>query len=376
MAIGLCWAAPVMAAETATDEDERSITVTGQQMDGPDTYTAQHQNAAIGLDLSPRETPQTITVLTRQLLDDQRIETIDDVLGKTPGVSSYAQDNAGRITYRSRGFDITNYKIDGMQVDGQTNFSGVGTSMNMDLYDNLQIIRGANGLLGGTGDPSATIYLQRKAPGTKLAAQGMLTLGNWNKRRAMGDLNLPITRDGHVRSRLVFTDESTDTFRDREHVARRGVLGNVAVDLGPRTVLNGGLQYERTRNDGASWGGNVPIWFADGSLANLPRSTNPVTNWSVARRNPPPPSPRWTINGARTGICACPMPIRRVPATATSAWPRSTMPRAMWAALPVSGTRMARGPSSTASIPNMKPSARISTSACRDRSICSGAITS
>lgn len=284
MALALGWAGAAMAADTAADEDGDSITVTGQQMVEANTYTGKHQNAAIGLDLSPRETPQTITVLTRQLLDDQRIETIDDVLGKTPGVTSYAQDNAGRTTYRSRGFDITNYKIDGMQVDGQTNFSGVGTSMNMDLYDNLQIIRGANGLLGGTGDPSATIYLQRKAPGTKLGAQGMLTLGNWNKRRVMGDLNLPITRDGHVRSRLVFTDESTDTFRVREHINRRGVLANVAVDLGPRTVLNGGIQYERTRNDGASWGSNVSIWFADGSLANLPRSTNPVTNWSVGKR--------------------------------------------------------------------------------------------
>ncbi|QJU60880.1 TonB-dependent siderophore receptor [Sphingomonas sp. AP4-R1] len=222
--------------------------------------------------------------MTRQLLDDQQITTIDDALKTTPGITSYQNDNAGRTTYRARGFDITNYRIDGMQVDGSTSLSGLGSSMNLDLYDSLQIVRGANGLLGGTGDPSATIYLQRKQPTTKLGANAMLILGNWNRRRVMGDLNTPIVADGAVRARLVFSDEDTDTFRDREHVKRRGVMANIAANLGPNTVLNGGIQYERTRNDGASWGANVSIWYADGSLANLPRSTNPVTDWSVARR--------------------------------------------------------------------------------------------
>jgi outer membrane receptor for ferric coprogen and ferric-rhodotorulic acid len=241
-------------------------------------------DAAIGLPLTLRETPQTVTVITRQLMDDQRIETLDDMMARSPGITSYAQDNAGRTTYRARGFNITNYKIDGMQVDGQTSLSGGGASTNLDLYEGVQILRGANGLLGGTGDPSATIYLQRKLPGKKLGASGLLTLGNWNKRRAMGDLNMPLTQSGSVRARLVYTDESTDTFRQREHVDRRAALGSLAVDLGPNTVLAGGVQYERTVNRGATWGSNVSIWFADGSLANLSRSTNPVANWSVARR--------------------------------------------------------------------------------------------
>jgi outer membrane receptor for ferric coprogen and ferric-rhodotorulic acid len=280
LASALCFAQPAVADEA----DEESIVVTGQRTEDTKSYTGHEASIAIGLPLSLRETPQTVTVVTRQLLDDQQIETIDDVLGTTPGVTSYANDNAGRTTYRARGFDITNYRIDGMQVDGQTNFSGGGASTNMDLYDSVQIVRGANGLLGGTGDPSATIYLQRKQPTTTLGASGMLTLGNWNKRRVMGDLNVPVTTDGGVRARLVFTDESTDTFREREHIDRRGILANVAVNLGPQTVLNGGIQYERTRNDGASWGSNVSIWFADGTLANLPRKTNPVTDWSVAKR--------------------------------------------------------------------------------------------
>ncbi|RDI37679.1 outer membrane receptor for ferric coprogen and ferric-rhodotorulic acid [Gluconacetobacter liquefaciens] len=249
------------------------------------SYTASEASASTGLSLSLRETPQTVTVLTRQLMDDQQINTLDDVLTMTPGVTSYANDNAGRTTYRARGFDITNYKIDGMQIDGSTSFAGVGSSMNMDLYENVQIVRGANGLLGGTGDPSATIYLQRKRAGRTFGVNGLLRLGNWNERRVMADVNTPLNRSGSIRSRYVFSWDDTDTFREREHVNRIGALASFAADLSSRDVLNFGFQYERTRNDGASWGTNVPIWYADGTPTHLSRKTNPVANWSQATRD-------------------------------------------------------------------------------------------
>ncbi|WP_257640897.1 TonB-dependent siderophore receptor [Acetobacter okinawensis] len=249
------------------------------------SYTASETSASTGLPLSLRETPQTVTVITRQVMDDQQINTLDDVLNTTPGVTSYANDNAGRTTYRARGFDITNYKIDGMQIDASTSFGGVGSSMNMDLYDNVQIVRGANGLLGGTGDPSATIYMQRKAPQREFAANGLLRLGNWNEHRVMADLNTPLNHSGTIRSRYVFSWDDTDTFRVREHVNRIGALANFTADISARDTLNFGFQYERTQNDGASWGSNVPIWYADGTATNLPRSTNPAADWSKAVRD-------------------------------------------------------------------------------------------
>ncbi|WP_415497500.1 TonB-dependent siderophore receptor [Acetobacter sp.] len=249
------------------------------------SYTAPETSASTGLPLSLRETPQTVTVMTRQVMDDQQINTLDDVLTTTPGVTSYANDNAGRTTYRARGFDITNYKIDGMQIDASTSFGGVGSSMNMDLYDNVQIVRGANGLLGGTGDPSATIYLQRKAPQREFSANGLLRLGNWNEHRVMADLNAPLNHTGTIRSRYVFSWDDTDTFRVREHVNRIGALANFTADISSRDTLDFGFQYEKTRNDGASWGTNVPIWYADGTNTNLSRSTNPAADWSQATRD-------------------------------------------------------------------------------------------
>lgn len=267
-----------------TDKSHEHIEVRSQRWD-KGSYTAHESSTATGLRLSLRETPQTVTVVTRQIMDDQQINSLDDVLNMTPGVTSQKSDNAGRTTYRARGFNITNYKIDGMQIDGTTSFGGVGASMNMDLYENVQIIRGANGLLGGTGDPSATIYLQRKSPEKYFAANGMLRLGNWNEHHVMADLNTPLNKKGTIRSRYVFSWDDTDTFRVREHVNRLGALANFTADISTNDTLNFGFQYERNRTNGASWGTNVPIWYADGTVANLPRKTNPAADWSVSTRD-------------------------------------------------------------------------------------------
>ncbi|MHC1480227.1 TonB-dependent siderophore receptor [Frateuria aurantia] len=253
--------------------------------DDPHSYTVRSTPVSTGLDLSLRETPQTVTVISRQQMDDENIQTLDDVLSAVPGVSSFSYDNSGRTTYRARGFDITNYRIDGMLVNGSAALDGQGEDFNMDLYENVQVVMGANGLMGGTGDPSATIYLQRKLPTETFGINASVTTGSWDKKRAMVDLNMPLTKDGRIRSRLVVSDENSGTFRERESVRRLGVLGSVAADLTSSTTLTLGVEYNRTTNNGASWGTNVPIWYADGSRTHLSRSTNPVADWSVAKRS-------------------------------------------------------------------------------------------
>lgn len=155
----------------------------------------------------------------------------------------------------------------------------------MDLYDHVQVVRGANGLLGGSGDPSATVYLERKRPARGFAAAAALTVGSHDKRRLMGDLNAPLSADGRVRSRVVISAEDSDTFRQREDIQRLAGLASIAADFGSATLVNLGVQYEKSRTGGASWGSNVPIWWADGSRATLPRSTNPAADWSLSKRD-------------------------------------------------------------------------------------------
>ncbi|MFY3136974.1 TonB-dependent siderophore receptor [Achromobacter xylosoxidans] len=245
------------------------------------SYTVPSTRASTGLTLNPKDTPQSVSVVTRQQMDDQGMQSIGDVLGSTTGITFTEFDNGGRTTYRARGFDITNYKVDGLSSIGGASFNGgASSSINMDLYDSVSIVRGANGLLGGIGDPSATIDLVRKRP--RRALGGSLTLrgGSWDKKNLVGDINVPLAPEGRIRSRLVFSGEDSGGFRDRSRTERQGFLASFAMDVTDRTQVGLGFQYEHSKIHGATWGANVPIWFADGSPTHFSRRLNLVPDWS------------------------------------------------------------------------------------------------
>lgn len=280
-------AAAETAAADAFDGQVRTLDalqVTGERGRDVTSYTVESSSRATGLDLSLRQTPQTVTVVTRQQIEDRQLRSLDDVLTGAPGITASSNDVGARTSYRARGFAISNYRVDGMQIGGSSDFSGSGQAFNMDLYESAQIVRGANGLLGGTGDPSATVDLQRKRPERAFGGTASLTVGSWDRVRAAGDLSVPITADGDVRALLAVSNETGDGFRDHETVDRRAALLHLVADIGERTRVSAGFQSESNRLGGASWGANVPIWYADGSWTDLPRSTNPVADWSVSKR--------------------------------------------------------------------------------------------
>lgn len=275
--------------DTRTEETSVLPTIKVSAEQNPSTektksYTVKKTSSSTGLALTPKETPQSVTTVTRQQLDDKAAQTIGDVLASTTGITFKEQDNGGRTSYRSRGFDISNYKADGLAILGTSGFSGAGNSINMDLYDHVNIIRGANGLLGGVGDPSATIDLVRKLPQKEFSGSLKLRTGSWNKKNAVGDINIPFTQDGSIRSRLVVSSEDSDGFRDHENMKRTGVLASIAMDVSDNTTIGAGFQYEKSNMRGSSWGTNVPIWFADGSETHFSRSFNPVADWSKSER--------------------------------------------------------------------------------------------
>lgn len=241
-------------------------------------------SGATGLMLTRRETPQSIGVVTRQQMDDENVETLDDALLNATGITATQLDVGGRVSYRARGYEITNFRIDGLQINGQTGFNGQGMSINMDLYDRVEVLRGANGLLGSTGDPSGVVDLVRKEPRKTRFGSAGITVGSWGKKHLTADLNQPLNADGSVRARFVVSGDDSDSFRDRERSKSVGALASFAADLTSATTVGLGVQYERRRLDGATWGTNVPIWFADGTPTNFRRSLSAAANWSYSER--------------------------------------------------------------------------------------------
>ncbi|MFJ4064059.1 TonB-dependent siderophore receptor [Pseudomonas sp. NPDC089996] len=243
-------------------------------------YTVESTRSSTGLELTPRQTPQSVTTITRQQMDDRDVHSIEQALDTTPGVSATKSEVGGRTDFRARGYSISNWKVDGLQFQGGSDFSGGGNALNMDLYERIDIVRGANGLLGGTGDPSATVNLIRKAPTRAFGGSAYATYGSWDKRRLGADLNLPLSEDGRLRSRFVMTQGDANSFRDNQSERSRAALANFEFDIDDATTLGAGYQYEYNKVVGGGWGANIPIWYKDGSKTDLPRSTNVVPSWS------------------------------------------------------------------------------------------------
>ena len=258
-------------------------TITGTADDstteGTGSYTTGQTGTATRLPLSLRETPQSVVVVTRQRMDDQKLDTLQGVLNNTPGISSYQSDSE-RTSFYSRGFLIDNIQYDGIPTDlgDIINGSGVG-SLDTAFYDRVEVVRGASGLLTGTGNPSAAINLVRKKPTPEFSANASLSAGRWDSYRGMGDISTTLTEDGRIRARMVGTYQDARSYLDGYKPQRQAFYGVVEADLTPDTTLSLGYDYQDSTPNGSTWGG-MPLWFSDRTQATYSRSKNYAQSWS------------------------------------------------------------------------------------------------
>ncbi|KAG1314068.1 hypothetical protein G6F62_013983 [Rhizopus arrhizus] len=133
--------------------------------EGTGSYTTPATSAATGLTLSLRETPQSVSVVTRQRIDDQNLRSLDEVMGNVVGVQVVSEDT-DRTDFWSRGFYIDSLQYDG--VPTTIGLSMYGESDNDSfIYDRIEVVRGATGLMSGAGNPGASINLVRKRGGAE-----------------------------------------------------------------------------------------------------------------------------------------------------------------------------------------------------------------
>ena len=124
-----------------------------------DSLLSTATGAALGLPLRLRQIPQAVTVITSQNMEDQNLTSLDSVLQSAAGVTRNFIDSE-RVNYSSRGFAVDNIMYDGVVSSLDNGIGFIDTA----LYDRVEVVRGATGLLTGAGNPSASINLIRKRP--------------------------------------------------------------------------------------------------------------------------------------------------------------------------------------------------------------------
>lgn len=270
------------AAETAALQlGATNISAEGLGATTEDThaYTTGSMSSATGLPLSIRETPQSVTVITRQQMDDRGVQSVGDALRNTPGVSTQKYDS-DRSEFSARGLAITNFQYDGINIP----YDGVyGENPNNGddaaSIDRVEIIKGATGLMTGNGDPSATVNLIRKKPTKQFKASISGTVGSWDAYRTVGDISGSLTDSGNVRGRFVGAYSDKNSYLDHYSQKKDLFYGILEADLTDDTLLTFGIDKSSITPRGTSWTGN-PVYFSDGGRTDFARHFNSGADWS------------------------------------------------------------------------------------------------
>ncbi len=141
-----------------------------------------------GLALTLKETPQSVTVIQQDLIRTLALTNVNDLLDQVVGIN-VERNETDRTMYDSRGFDITNFQVDsiGLPMIEGLQFGGLDTV----LWDRVEVIRGANGMMTGVGNPSATVNYVRKRPTSDVEASLTGLVGSWDQKRLEADVSGP-----------------------------------------------------------------------------------------------------------------------------------------------------------------------------------------
>ncbi|MBD9389659.1 TonB-dependent siderophore receptor [Agrobacterium sp. AGB01] len=238
------------------------------------SYTTGAMSAATKLPLAVHETPQAVTVITRQKMNDQAMTTVEDVVRNSTGMN-LRKWGGERQRYYARGFMIDNFILDGLPVNYEPDTFTDGT---LSMYDHVEVVRGATGLVTGTGDPSGTMNFVRKRPTETAQTSVTTSIGSWANYRGELDVGGPLNEDGTIRGRFVTGLQDKNNFI-RDYESRRQLYyGTLEFDVGDSTTLSVGGYYNREDNPGADWNGLGTN--PDGSFLDISRSTRLSPTWS------------------------------------------------------------------------------------------------
>lgn len=241
------------------------------------TYGEQGKtNTATKLDLTLFETPQTVTAISRTQLDDFALTTINDVLNYAPGIT-VEEVETDRNYYTARGIDIVNFQYDGVGIPfiSGLSFGQQDTA----LYEKIEIVKGAAGLITGLANPSATINYIRKRPTKELQASVALSLDEWSGRRLDGDVSGSI--NSNIRGRAVLAYDKGESYLDRHEDETKLAYGIVEFDLSDATLLTLGHSFDNSHSTGVLWGA-LPLKYSDGTPTNYDVSTSNAPDWTFA----------------------------------------------------------------------------------------------
>ena len=231
----LLGSAPASAELAAEAADAPAIIVYGR----PDGYDIEKTRTATKTETPLIDVPQTVTVLSREQIDDQGVESLGEALRYVPGVV-LGQGEGHRDQVTLRGQNTTaDFFLDGLRDDAQYYRPLYNT-------DRVEVLKGANALIFGRGGGGGVINRVSKAPEFEKArtdfSAGVDSFGGWS---IAADLDQPVGES--FAARLNATYEALNNHRDRFDGHFTGIAPTLGWKLGEATRLVAAYEYVEDR---------------------------------------------------------------------------------------------------------------------------------
>lgn len=251
------------AAETATLEP---IKVQGAAEAGG--YVADLSSAGSKMEARLLETPQSVSVVTRQQMDDQAAQNVRQALRYTPGLTAEYRGAGGSrydtVIYRGFGGGI-NYDYsyqDGMRLLG-ANYA----IPQIDTYnlERIEVLRGPSSVLYGQGTPGGLVNLVSKKPTDTPLREIELQAGSHGFAQAGFDFGGPVDEAGKVLYRLTGVAHTGKTQIDYQKDERMAIAPAITFRPNADTSLTILAQYQHD-----PYGGYYGFLPAVGTIQDLP----------------------------------------------------------------------------------------------------------
>jgi catecholate siderophore receptor len=234
----------VQAAETAEPQQLPKISV-GAAADDEEVTSYKRDVVSSPKYAEPLiDIPQNIAVVTRQVIDDQKLLSLRDVLSTVPGITFGAGEGGGGYgdSLTLRGFAGSN----DITTDGIRDSAQYTRSDTFNL-EQVEVINGANSVYSGAGAVGGTVNLVNKIPTLNSFSRIGVAAGTDSYGRIAGDVNQTIGETTAVRMN-VMAHQNDVPGRDVETMERWGLAPSIAFGLGTDTSLSLSYLHQEDEN--------------------------------------------------------------------------------------------------------------------------------
>jgi catecholate siderophore receptor len=231
----------VVARQTGVEAQEFILTIAGVReavtVSATAGYRLQTIDSATKTPTPLRDVPQSVTVVTQQLMKDQLMMSIGDVVQYVPGITAHqGENNRDQIIIRGNSTSA-DFFVNGVRDDVQ---------YYRDLYnvDRVEALKGPNAMIFGRGGAGGVMNRVEKEAGFQPLREVSLQGGMYGNKRITADVDQPI--NGHVAFRLNGMFERSGSFRNAVDRDRYGIAPSVTIAPSTQTKIT--LRYEHLRD--------------------------------------------------------------------------------------------------------------------------------